>query len=58
MTKLCLPELLLKDLFSAFKLLDTDESGFIDKDELWNALPLMSEDASACILASFRGWVR
>jgi len=33
-----------KDLHSAFKLLDIDESGFIDKDELWNALPLMTED--------------
>lgn len=33
-----------KDLRSAFRLLDLDESGFIDKDELWAALPVMSED--------------
>lgn len=33
-----------KDLRSAFRLLDLDESGFIDKDELGRALPFMSED--------------
>jgi len=35
-----------KDLRSAFRLLDLDESGFIDKEELSRALPLLSEEVS------------